>query len=114
MSMSIRSSSKVKPISYLKANAAEVAVNTPNGDAKAVPQDVASFEETEETLAPLKTPAIGNRDVAARKLMPVADLIARPRASEPLSAGRRTGKAQSVSHCGAERDPEPVHDCISE
>ena len=60
----MRYSSQVKPISYLKANAAEVfahitevrepMVITQNGEAKAVLQDVASFEETQETLALLK------------------------------------------------------------
>ena len=57
----MRYSSQVKPISYLKANAAEVLtrlaeqreplVITQNGEAKAVLQDVASFEETQQTLA---------------------------------------------------------------
>lgn len=57
----MRYSSQVKPISYLKANAAEVLtqltarkepfVITQNGEAKVVIQDVASYEETQETLA---------------------------------------------------------------
>lgn len=85
----MRYSSQVKPISYLKANAAEVlmqlaeqrepVVITQNGEAKAVLQDVASFEETQETLALLKILALGNQDVAAGKLKPVADLVARLR-----------------------------------
>ena len=60
----MRYSTQVKPISYLKAHAAEVLVQlaecreplviTQNGEAKAVLQDVASFEETQETLALLK------------------------------------------------------------
>ena len=86
----MRYSSQVKPISYLKANAAEVLTNlaeqrkplviTQNGEAKAVLQDVASFEETQETLAMLKILALGNRDVAARKVKPVANVVARLRA----------------------------------
>ena len=86
----MRYSSKVKPISYLKANAAEVLADlaaqrqplviTQNGEAKAVLQDVASFEETQETLAMLKLLALGNQDVAAGKLRPVADVVARLRA----------------------------------
>ncbi|MDE2402224.1 MAG: type II toxin-antitoxin system Phd/YefM family antitoxin [Burkholderiales bacterium] len=86
----MRYSSHVKPISYLKANAAEVLkqlteqrepmVITQNGEAKAVLQDVASFEETQETLALLKILALGNQDVAAGKVKPVADVIARLRA----------------------------------
>jgi prevent-host-death family protein len=82
----MRYSSQVKPISYLKANAADVLsqlaeqrepmVITQNGEAKAVLQDVASFEETQETLAMLKILALGNQDVAAGNAKPVADVVA--------------------------------------
>lgn len=88
----MRYSSQVKPISYLKANAAEVLtrlaeqrepmVITQNGEAKAVLQDVASCEETQETLALLKILALGNQDVTAGKLKLVADVIARLRAKQ--------------------------------
>lgn len=86
----MRYSSQVKPISYLKANAAEVLTNlaeqrqplviTQNGEAKAVLQDLASFEETQETLALLKILALGNQDVAAGKVKSAADVVARLRA----------------------------------
>ena len=86
----MRYSSQVKPISYLKANAVEVLsqlaeqreplVITQNGEAKAVLQDVASFEETQETLAMLKILALGNQDVAAGKVKPAADVVTRLRA----------------------------------
>ena len=86
----MRYSSQVKPISYLKANAAEVLTHlaerrepiviTQNGEAKAVLQDVASFEETQETLALLKILALGNQDVAADKVKPVRDDVTRLRA----------------------------------
>jgi prevent-host-death family protein len=86
----MRYSSQVKPISYLKANAAEVLshlaeqrkplVITQNGEAKAVLQDVASFEETQETLAMLKILALGNQDVAAGKVKPVGEVVAHLRA----------------------------------
>lgn len=86
----MRYSSQVKPISYLKANAAEVLTHlaeqreplviTQNGEAKAVLQDVASFEETQETLAMLKILALGNKDVAAGKVRPAVDIVARLRA----------------------------------
>jgi prevent-host-death family protein len=85
----MRYSSQVKPISYLKANAAEVLaqlteqreplVITQNGEAKAVLQDVASFEETQETLALLKILALGNQEVTAGKIKPGADVVARLR-----------------------------------
>jgi prevent-host-death family protein len=86
----MRYSSQVKPISYLKANAAEVLTHlseqreplviTQNGEAKAVLQDVASFEETQETLALLKVLALGNRDMEAGRVKPVADVVKRLRA----------------------------------
>lgn len=86
----MRYSSQVKPISYLKANAAEVLreltekrqplIITQNGEAKAVLQDVASFEETQESLALLKILALGNQDVAAGNVKPVANVVARLRA----------------------------------
>lgn len=86
----MRYSSQVKPISYLKANAAEVLANltiqrepliiTQNGEAKAVLQDVASFEATQEALALLKILALGNQDIATGKVKPVSDVVARLRA----------------------------------
>lgn len=86
----MRYSSKVKPISYLKANAAEVLAHlaeqrepliiTQNGEAKAVLQDVASFEETQDTLALLKILALGQQDVDAGRLKPAADVVAQLRA----------------------------------
>jgi hypothetical protein len=36
---------------------------TQNGEAKAVIQDVASFEETQQTIALLKSLALGNQQV---------------------------------------------------
>lgn len=86
----MRYSTQVKPISYLKANAAEVLTHiaeqreplviTQNGEAKAVLQDVVSYEETQETLALLKLLAMGNQDVAAGRLKPAGEVIARLRA----------------------------------
>ena len=85
----MRYSTQVKPISYLKANAAEVLdtltecreplVITQNGEAKAVLQDVASYEETQETLAFLKILALGNQELAAGQFEPATDVIHRLR-----------------------------------
>jgi len=92
----VRYSSQVKSISYLKANAAEVLaqlsaqreplVITQNGEAKAVLQDVASYEETQEMLALLKILALGNQDVEAGRVKPVADVanLLRTRHATPL------------------------------
>lgn len=67
--------SRVKPISYLKANSAEIIrelgdgaaplVVTQNGEAKAVLQDIGSYESIQETLALLKLVALGRADIAA-------------------------------------------------
>jgi prevent-host-death family protein len=91
----MRYSSRVKPISYLKANAAEVLLDladrrepmviTQNGEAKAVIQDVASYEETQETLALLKLLALGNRDIEAGRTRPLREVIARLKAKNPAA-----------------------------
>lgn len=91
----MRYSTQVKPISYLKANAAEVLTNlaeqqeplviTQNGEAKAVLQDVASYESTQETLALLKILAIGNEEVAAGKLKSAQNVFKRLK-SKPVVA----------------------------
>ena len=85
----MRYSSQVKPISYLKAHAAEVLqqlsqqreplVITQNGEAKAVLQDLASYEETQETLALLKILALGQREVEQGRVRPVAAVVQRLR-----------------------------------
>ena len=89
----MRYSLRVKPISYLKANAAELLtqlreereplVITQNGEAKAVLQDVASYEETQETLALLKVLSLGNAEVQAGKTRQVSEVVARLRAKSP-------------------------------
>jgi len=91
----VRFSSQVKPISYLKANAAEVLaelgekreplVITQNGEAKAVLQDVASFEATQETLALLKLIALGNGEVQSNQVRPVREAMTRLRSRAPRS-----------------------------
>ena len=79
-------SRRIKPISYLKAHAAEIVrtlgeqgeplIITQNGEAKAVIQDIDSYEQMQETLALLKILALGRREVEARKVRPAADVIA--------------------------------------
>ena len=82
-------SSQIRPISYLKAHAAEIVrtlaaqgeplVITQNGEAKAVVQDIRSYEQTQETLALLKILALGGRQIEAGQVQPAADVIARLR-----------------------------------
>lgn len=79
-------SERVKPISYLKAHAAAIVreigegaeplVITQNGEAKAVLQDVASYERTQETLALLKILALGQKQVAEGRVSPAGEALA--------------------------------------
>jgi len=82
-------SSQIKPISYLKANAAEIVRNlseqrepliiTQNGEAKAVIQDIESYEQTQETMALLKILALAMRQIEEGKILPAEDVIRRLR-----------------------------------
>jgi prevent-host-death family protein len=92
----MRYSEQVKPVSYLKAHAADVLrglaeggaplVITQNGEARAVLQDVASYQATQETLALLKLLALGTRDVEAGRVTPAREAIARLRAGKGKGA----------------------------
>ncbi len=85
----MRYTEQVKPVSYLKANAADVLralsegagpmVITQNGEARAVLQDVASYQDTQETLALLKLLALGTHDVEAGRITPARAAIERLR-----------------------------------
>ena len=89
----MRYSKQIKPISYLKANAAEVLreleeqrrplIITQNGEAKAVIQDVSSYEESQETLALLKILALGRQQVARGEITPVGEVVKRLRTKMP-------------------------------
>ena len=91
--------SRIKPISYFKAHAAEIIqelgevgepmIITQNGEAKAIVQDIVSYEKTQETLALLKILALGEKDVQEGKTVPVADAMRRVR--ERIKA-RQQGK----------------------
>ena len=82
-------SSQIKPISYLKAHAAEIVrtlgvrqeplIITQNGEAKVVMQDIDSYENMQETVALLKVLALGNRQIEADEVQGAADAIARLR-----------------------------------
>ena len=82
-------SSRIKPISYLKAHAAEIVrtlgdrreplIITQNGEAKVVVQDIDSYEQTQETVALLKILALGNRQVESGQVRPAADVVAQLR-----------------------------------
>lgn len=81
--------SRIKPISYLKAHSADLIrelgdgapplVITQNGEAKAVLQDVGSYEATQESLALLKLLALGRDEMAAEQMRSVEGLANRIR-----------------------------------
>lgn len=85
-------SDQIKPVSFLKANAAEILegmtehrrplVITQNGVAKAVLQDISSYEQTQETMALLQILALGNRQIEAGKVIPASKAIERLRQSK--------------------------------
>lgn len=74
-------SESIKPISYLKAHASElireVAIEhktliiTQNGEAKAVLQDLQSYEQTQESLALLKMLAQSSKSKTEKKFTTV-------------------------------------------
>ena len=82
-------SSQIRPISYLKAHAAEIVRNlaeqqepmiiTQNGEAKVVIQDIESYEQTQQTMALLKILALGMRQVEEGNVLPAEKVIKRLR-----------------------------------
>lgn len=83
----MRYSEQIKPISQLKANPAEVITKltgsgapmiiTQNGEAKAVIQDITSYEKTQETLALLKILALGQQQVEAGEVKDIKSIVQR-------------------------------------
>lgn len=77
--------SNIKPISYLKANAAKVLndiqgqrapmIITQNGEAKAVIQNIADYERMQETMALLKILALGKQQLEAGKVSSAKSVV---------------------------------------
>lgn len=82
----MKMSDRIKPISYIKAHASEVLrslaedsepmIITQNGEARAVLQDIDSYEQTQETLALLTILAIGKREIEAGQTREASDVFA--------------------------------------
>ena len=80
-------SNQIKPVSYLKANAAEILrtlgeeplIITQNGEARVVIQGIESYEQTQETMALLKILALENRQVEKGKVTSATSVIKRLR-----------------------------------
>jgi len=82
----MRYSTQIKPISYVKSHAAELLdriaeerepiVITQNGEARAVLVDIASYEQTQETIALLKVLAIADKEIEAGDSVPIEEVMA--------------------------------------
>ncbi len=82
-------SNQIRPISYLKAHAAEIVRNlskqqeplviTQNGKAKVVIQDIECYEQTQQTIALLKILSLGMRQIEDGKVLSAEDMIKRLR-----------------------------------
>jgi prevent-host-death family protein len=83
----MRYSTQIKPISYVKAHAAELLdriteerepiIITQNGEARAVLVDVASYDEmTQETQTVLKVLALADKEIEAGETVPLEEVMA--------------------------------------
>ncbi len=83
-------STRIRPISYLKAHGAEIIrsmsqqtdsmIITQNGEAKVVLQDIEAYEKNQETLALLKILALGSKQIEEGKVQSADDVFAKIRA----------------------------------
>jgi prevent-host-death family protein len=83
----MRYSTQIKPISYVKAHAAELLdriteerepiIITQNGEARAVLMDVASYEQMmEDTQTLLKILALADKEIEAGETVPIEEVMA--------------------------------------
>jgi prevent-host-death family protein len=83
----MRFSTQIKPISYVKAHAAELLdriteerepiIITQNGEARAVLVDIVSYEQAMgETLTLLKVLALADREIEAGETVPIEEVMA--------------------------------------
>ncbi len=93
----MRPSQDIKPISYVKANSAQVLeqvntsgpmIITQNGEATAVLMGVKDYENLLESLALLKIFAMGKKSIEEGKASPAREAFARLRAKRE---GKRNG-----------------------
>ncbi len=76
---------QIKPISYLKSNAADIVKNfatnpeaiiiTQNGEAKMVVMDIGAYERQQETMALLKLLHLGKKDLQDGKFQSAEDFF---------------------------------------
>lgn len=83
---------QIKPISYLKSNAADIVKNfaanpetliiTQNGEAKMVVMDIGAYERQQETMALLKLLHLGKKDLQDGKFQSAEDFFKEMDAAE--------------------------------
>ena len=76
---------QIKPISYLKSNAADIVkefannpesiIITQNGEAKMVVMDIGEYERQQETMALLKLLSLGKKEFAEGKFQSADDFF---------------------------------------
>jgi prevent-host-death family protein len=98
--MSMKCATQIRPISYLKANAAlvvrelaesrEPMIVTTNGEAGLVIQDVASYQQNQQTMALLKLLAIGQQEIDVGAVRPLTDVLKKLRARNARESGGST------------------------
>ena len=81
----MKPSESIKPISFLKTNTADVVrevnekretiIITQNGEARAIIQDIATYEQTQETMALLELLAQGKRSIEEARSRPFRGAI---------------------------------------
>jgi len=79
-------SENIKPISFLKAHASEIMrelnksrktiINTQNGEAKAIVQDIKLYEQNQESMALLKILAQSNDSIRRGRVKPASQAFA--------------------------------------
>ena len=83
---------QIKPISYLKSNAADIVkafatnpeaiIITQNGEAKMVVMDIGAYERQQETMALLKLLSLGKKEINDGKFQSAKDFFAEMDAEE--------------------------------
>ncbi|TAM54741.1 MAG: type II toxin-antitoxin system Phd/YefM family antitoxin [Paraburkholderia sp.] len=94
----MRLTERVKPISYLKAEAAQIVkdledtgeplVITQNGEAKLVVQDIRSYEQTQQMIAMLKLLALAEKDIATGNCRDASEVFSELDGSDEKERGR--------------------------
>ena len=109
----MRYSTQIKPLSYLKAHAAELLdrvteerepiILTQDGEARAVLMDVHSYEEMQETMALLQILAIGEEEIKRGKTYALKDVIKDLRARQPREPAKSAALSAAASRSRASR-----------